>query len=340
MNNDFDNLPEKEIIPEAKEKKEAAPSILDYSLSKYQEDYYESLGGGDQGLIGIDTGFSNLNKKLHGLRGLVILAGAPKAGKTSYILQMTWQAAQNKTPIIFYSLEMSRQQITTRILSRLSGISYIEIMRGAKYYLLYARQSESPSTEPPKGPKFPFALKTTEDIERLKRADYERCKTDNFYLRTLEDSTPINFSTMKEEIDALERHHKTKNILVVIDHLQIFPIDPKDYRDQLDKENNLIKQFNEIQKQTGATIVLISQVNKQSMQRGGDRLAAVKGSIDTVYLANSILSLFENESQKENKNESVKYLTLEVTSRDTAGGNINLEFYGERQEFVENQSKV
>lgn len=297
--------------------------VLDNAVSNYTSDYYKTLGLGKSELLGIDTGFTGLNKKIHGLRGLVILAGVPKTGKTSYILQLAFQSAQKGTPVLFYSLEMNKQQITTRMLSRLSKVPYIDILLKAGAYLGQERLTNFNE------------LFTKEQLENFIMAEEIRKQRNNFYIRSLEDEVKIDFKTVEREIEFIKQKHNSQDVLVIIDHLQVFPFD--NYRDQIDKEQNLITKFNEIQKKTASTIVLISQKNKEAFRTKGsgssNEMAGVKGSVDLVYLASLILTL--NESQETNNNPKVKLLELNIISRDTPGGQINLEFNGELHAFTE-----
>lgn len=297
-------------------------NLLSCSVDNYIDDYYKTLGKGKNELLGIDTGFTELNKLIHGLRGLIILAGVPKTGKTSYVLQLSFQAAQRGTPVLFYSLEMSRQQLVTRILSRLSKIAYTDILLKAGAYFLKKEETN-------------FAkLFTKEQLDDLIIAEETRKKMNNYYIRTLEDSGKIDFINIENEIELIKQKHNC-NALVIVDHLQVFPYE--NYRDQIDKEQNLITKFNEIQKKTNSTILLISQKNKDAFRtkngNSATELAGVKGSVDLVYLASLILTL--NDSKEENSNPNIKLLELNIISRDTKSGSIGLEFNGEIHSFTE-----
>lgn len=295
------NLPTSEYKPDGLDIEET--TLANYTKSKYPE----LLNYEKKELLGIDTGFEKLNKRIYGLRGLVILAGEPKLGKTSYILQLAFQSAKKKTPVIFYSLEMTRFQITTRILSRLSQIPYIDILLNGK-----------------------TNNEIDNDINTIKRID-------NFYIRSLEDITgKIDFTTLESEIKLVKNKHNADNILVVVDHLQIFPED-RNFSNIIEKEQYLIQKFNEIQKRTEATIVLISQVNKSAMDRPNTGLSSVKGSVDLIYLASLILQLKEEKQTTTTENPNYKYIKLDITSRDTAGGEIPITFKTPTHTFIETE---
>ena len=82
-----------------------------------------------QGLSGLTTGFRGLDSGVHGLHksDLIIIAGRPGMGKTTFALNVAFNAAyaiKNKTanqeyggPVVFFSLEMSRSQLAQKLLS-------------------------------------------------------------------------------------------------------------------------------------------------------------------------------------------------------------------------------
>ena len=79
----------------------------------------------DQGIVGVPTGLTALDEKLGGLHksDLIILAGRPSMGKTALATNIAYYASQNilkrqeKSSVAFFSLEMSSEQLSTRILS-------------------------------------------------------------------------------------------------------------------------------------------------------------------------------------------------------------------------------
>ena len=95
----------------------------------------------DQGIVGVPTGLSDLDEKLGGLHksDLVILAGRPSMGKTALATNIAYFAAQNilkrqeKSSIAFFSLEMSSEQLSTKILSEQARIKSDDIRRGKSY---------------------------------------------------------------------------------------------------------------------------------------------------------------------------------------------------------------
>ena len=92
----------------------------------------------DKGIVGVPTGLKDLDEKLGGLHksDLIILAGRPSMGKTALATNIAYNAAQNilsdqvKSSVAFFSLEMSSEQLSTRILSEQARIKSDDIRRG------------------------------------------------------------------------------------------------------------------------------------------------------------------------------------------------------------------
>lgn len=96
-----------------------------YSFTKISDALEEAferidkLHKGDNALRGITTGFASLDRKLAGWQrsDLIILAARPSVGKTSLALDFARQAALAGTPVGFFSLEMSKEQLVDRLLA-------------------------------------------------------------------------------------------------------------------------------------------------------------------------------------------------------------------------------
>lgn len=84
-------------------------------------------------LRGIPSGFKTLDKSLNGFResNLIILAARPSVGKSALLLNMAQSAAvTQKTPIAIFSLEMSVDELVTRMVAAQSNIDSFKITSG------------------------------------------------------------------------------------------------------------------------------------------------------------------------------------------------------------------
>ena len=92
----------------------------------------------EEGVVGVPTGLTDLDSRLGGLhkQDLIIIAGRPSMGKTALATNIAFHAAKNiekkglKSTVAFFSLEMSSEQLSTRILSEQSKIRSNDIRRG------------------------------------------------------------------------------------------------------------------------------------------------------------------------------------------------------------------
>ena len=92
----------------------------------------------EEGIVGVPSGLTDLDDRLGGLHksDLVIIAGRPSMGKTALATNIAFNAAKKiqddtrKSSIAFFSLEMSSEQLSTRILAEQSRIKSNDIRRG------------------------------------------------------------------------------------------------------------------------------------------------------------------------------------------------------------------
>ena len=92
----------------------------------------------EEGIVGVPTGLTDLDDRLGGLHksDLIIIAGRPSMGKTALATNIAFNAAKKiqetgkKSTIAFFSLEMSSEQLSTRILAEQSRIKSNDIRRG------------------------------------------------------------------------------------------------------------------------------------------------------------------------------------------------------------------
>ncbi len=117
---------------------EAMREAIDMAAAAYQR---------DGGLSGLSTGLRDLDEKMGGMQpsDLIILAARPAMGKTALATSIAYHVARNYRPeqmadgsvraadggvVAFFSLEMSAEQLATRIISAETGIPSSDIRRG------------------------------------------------------------------------------------------------------------------------------------------------------------------------------------------------------------------
>ncbi len=103
-------------VSSQKESNDIVP-IQDVLMTAYQDMVENSINKGT--ITGVPTGFNELNRRTGGLHGgeLIIIAGRPGMGKSSFAVNIAEHAAINdKVPVAIFNLEMSKTMIVNRIL--------------------------------------------------------------------------------------------------------------------------------------------------------------------------------------------------------------------------------
>ena len=96
-------------------------------------DRMEELSKRDDDLVGVPTGFIDIDRMLGGLQpsDLLIIAGRPGMGKTGFILSALKNAAlTHKKHVAIFSLEMSNEQLVQRIIAQETGIDSTRLRSG------------------------------------------------------------------------------------------------------------------------------------------------------------------------------------------------------------------
>ncbi|MDC1092663.1 replicative DNA helicase [Pelagibacteraceae bacterium] len=192
----------------------------------------------DQGIVGVPTGLTDLDEKLGGLHksDLVILAGRPGMGKTALATNIAYHAAQNlssreeKSSIAFFSLEMSSEQLSTRILSEQARIKSDDIRRG----------------------------KVTEsEINR-----YIETSRNIYDLPLYIDETPaITISTLSNRARRIKRLHGLS--LIVVDYIQLMRAPNSNRQDNRVQEVSEITQgLKALAKELKVPVLALSQLSR------------------------------------------------------------------------------
>ena len=195
----------------------------------------------DEGIVGVPTGLRDLDEKLGGLHksDLLIIAGRPSMGKTALATNIAFNAAKKfqqdgkKTSVAFFSLEMSSEQLSTRILAEQSRIKSNDIRRG--------RISED---------QFDKFLETSKNIAELP-----------LYI----DETPaISIAALSNRARRIKRIHGLD--LVVVDYIQLMrATNTKDGRVQ--EISEITQGLKAIAKELSVPVVALSQLSRAVEQR-------------------------------------------------------------------------
>ena len=121
---------EKQIFDIAQRKNNSYSPIKDVLINIF--DNLEDLATREDGLIGVPTGFPDLDNKTLGFvpGQLIIVAARPAMGKSAFALNVVTNAAKKGIPTAYFSLEMSKEELVGRILASEAMVDNTKIRSG------------------------------------------------------------------------------------------------------------------------------------------------------------------------------------------------------------------
>lgn len=213
-------------------------------------------------LLGLSAGFEKMDHALNGIRGINIMGGQPKAGKSCFFIQLTTDMAGRKIPVIYYDFENGRHKIYARTLCRLSRLS----------------EEQMRMKEPEAG----VSKKLQEAHRDLKeRLQYFRIVTD----RKL---TP---DIMRRQIDFLQHETRKDHTLVVVDSLHKLPF--KNLSERRTGIDEWLRHLEAIRDEQNASFLVISELSRGEGGRYSEKpdLGSFKESGDIAYSADNAMIL-------------------------------------------------
>ncbi len=207
-------------------------------------------------LIGTATGFSDLDKLLGGLQrsDLVILAGRPSMGKTSLATNSAYNAARacrtetdesgrkkvvDGAVVGFFSLEMSAEQLATRILSEASRVSSDRIRKGDL---------------------------SNADFQRVVEANQELAQIPFF----IDDTPALSVAQLRTRARRLKRQHDLS--LVVVDYLQLLrPSSTRASDNRVQEISDITRGLKALAKELDLPVLALSQLSRAVEQREDKR---------------------------------------------------------------------
>ena len=102
-------------------------------LSEGLPDVLEACKSRNGGIVGLSSGMEMVDKYLMGFcgGGLYVVAARPKCGKSMLLMNWALQVAQNDGPILYLDTEMTKPEVQTRSLAKLSGVPELYIRDGS-----------------------------------------------------------------------------------------------------------------------------------------------------------------------------------------------------------------
>ncbi len=188
------------------------------------------------GITGLATGFHDLDSKLSGLQksDLIIVAGRPSMGKTSFAINVAQYAILHGAAAAIFSLEMSREQLMTRMMCADARVDLQAVRTGA----------------------------VTQENWKSLAESMDRLQNTSCYI---DDTGGINVSEIRTKLRRLKLELGRLD-LVVIDYLQLMTYEGRsDNRVQIVAE--ITRSLKMLAREMDVPIVLLSQLSRAPEQR-------------------------------------------------------------------------
>ena len=231
---------------------EAEGSLFELSQHNMKKDYtaidpviaqavkgIQDAAKNTDGLTGVSTGYFKLDDITSGWQAsdLVIIAGRPAMGKTSFALSMAKNiAADLRTPMAFFSLEMSNVQLVNRLISNACEIQGSKILNG-----------------------------------QLQRDEWERLdKNINNLLGAplyVDDTPGLSVFELRTKARRLVREHGIK--LIMIDYLQLMNANGMRFSSRQEEVSTISRSLKGLAKELNIPILALSQLNRGVESREG-----------------------------------------------------------------------
>ena len=242
-------------------------SILE-EYKKKQEFYINKFKNGN-GIIGLSTGYSNLDEVIDGLREehLWVIGGYTNTGKTASALNITAQLVKDKKRVAYFSFEMGQTDILARLIGIMSEESGISILKG------FGKNKN----------------KTDEAIEMIKQS--------NFSIHSFKSEISELLFTM------LEENLKQKIDLFVVDFIQLITV--KGAKSEYETITTAILELQKAAKRFKTPIIVLSQISNEGA-KGDSQIMTFKGSGAIAAAADLAIEIKSNEENREALKEKLK----------------------------------
>jgi replicative DNA helicase len=253
-----------------------APKITDDTMA-YIEEMRER---GDAILVGVDTGYAELNKMTTGFgKGdLVIVAARPAMGKTSFALNMVQNLIEKGKGVAFFSLEMPAEQLMLRLLSVQTSIQLQRLRVGDMNPEEYKRLNDA--------------------VDKMRHSKL-----------FVDDHGSINIHQLRSKLRKLKSRHPEIE-LAVIDYLQI--MNGTGGKDRHLEVSEISRGLKMLARELEIPIVALSQLNRSLESRSDKRpmLSDIRESGSIEQDADIILFVYRNDvylykEEKEREKEAI-----------------------------------
>ncbi len=269
-------------------------------------DRMEELHRNKGALRGVRTGYRDLDNMTAGLQrsDLIILAARPAMGKTTLVTNLAYNVATiAKQPVLFFSLEMSKEQLVDRMLADASGVDAWNIRTGNL---------------------------SDEDFSKLSEAMGEMAEAPIFI-----DDTP-GVSVLEMRTKARRIAHEQPLGLIIIDYLQLMQGSGKSDGNRVQEVSEISRGLKLIARELNVPVIALSQLSRSVENRSPQipQLADLRESGSIEQDADIVMFIYrEAYYNPETERDNITDLIISK-HRNGPVGTVELYFHPERLRFM------
>ncbi len=268
-------------------------------------DRIDTLFEQDSPITGLSTGFTDFDMQTAGLQpaDLVIIAGRPSMGKTTFAMNLAENAAiQSKEPVAVFSMEMPADSLAMRMLSSLGQIDQHRLRTGKL---------------------------NDDDWPRLTSAIALLNEAPLF----IDDTPALTVTELRARARRLKREHGLS--MVVIDYIQLMQGSGKNNENRTTEVSEISRSLKALAKELNVPVVALSQLNRSLEQRTDKRpvMSDLRESGAIEQDADVIVFIYRDEVYNADSPEKGKAEILISKQRNGPIGKVFLTFQGKYTRF-------
>jgi replicative DNA helicase len=293
-------------IAEQRTNDNEGPQSVDTILEKTLERIELLYQTPQDGVTGVSTGFSDLNKKTAGLQGsdLIIVAARPSMGKTTFAMNLCENAAMDQEkPVLIFSLEMPSEQIMMRMLASLSRVDQTKIRTGQL---------------------------DDEDWARISSTMGILMEKKNMFI---DDSSGLTPTELRSRARRIARDHGGLS-MIMIDYLQLMRV-PGMQDNRTLEISEISRSLKALAKELNVPVVALSQLNRSLEQRADKRPINSDLRESGAIEQDADLIMFIYRDEVYNEESALKGIAEIIIGKQRNGpiGSVRLTFQGQYSRF-------
>ncbi|WP_455380250.1 replicative DNA helicase [Acidihalobacter prosperus] len=274
-------------------------------------DRIEQLHERQDAVTGVATGYGEIDERTSGFQpgDLVIVAGRPSMGKTTFAMNIAeYAAVKHQIPVAIFSMEMPGDQLTMRMLSSLGRID--------QHHLRTGRLEEQD------WPRLTSAVQMLNDVPLF-----------------IDDTPALTPTELRARARRLKREHGLG--LIVIDYLQLMQV-PGTRENRATEISEISRSLKAVAKELEVPVVALSQLNRSLEQRPNKRpvMSDLRESGAIEQDADLIAFIYRDEVYNEDSPDKGTAEIIIAKQRNGPIGTARLTFLGQYTRFENHISDV